>query len=204
MRVPHIAWKRSRARPGTGRSAVRTLGRRFAVLAAGSSLAAAGLAASLAPAAAADTGNPLGLAPAEARQLQHKVDVALAHVDGAKQIAQNKIALPEGGVVTYSTPAQPIGEGFCEGGEFCVYEDEGFTGAWAIDYFYYGTYDLSPYYSNKVSSWDNDQWGTGVGEIWDYQSGADELLESSSWYPTAHYYVGNGDNDRTDYIVLHG
>lgn len=139
------------------------------------------LAAALLPAspAAASGSEGVTLTAVQARQLDDRIDAALARVPGGKRIGVNEVAWADGNVVmTFGVADGKVGArayGACDSGWYCIYEawywnnyDRGLRKLRFRDCTSQGYHnDLYNWgFDNRTSSWDNRS-RAGV-EVYDY------------------------------------
>ncbi|WAU82470.1 peptidase inhibitor family I36 protein [Streptomyces sp. Qhu-G9] len=148
---------------------------------------------------------------ADAR-MEREIAGVLRHNEGAERVGKDRVRLERGVEMTVlpSTRAA-AGMSDCRAGYACVWQYSSYTG-YRLDFYYYGSYDLSNYtvsdgsnWRDKVSSFFNNQTGGAwmVGKDWVSSGGSSQL----AWIfggPGAHAQAQLYEADnRADVIQLY-
>jgi hypothetical protein len=145
-------------------------------------------------------------------RLEREIAGLLRYNEGAERVGKDRVRL-EPGVEMTVLPSTRAAAGMsdCQPGYACVWQYSNYTG-YRLDFFRYGSYDLSNYtvsdgsnWRDRVSSFFNNQTGGAwmVGKDW-VSSGGSSQLEWIFGGPGAYAQAQlNGADNRADVIQLY-
>ncbi|NEB03721.1 peptidase inhibitor family I36 protein [Streptomyces sp. SID13726] len=189
----------------------KSLTMRCASLALGLAAASVFTTALASPSIAAPAQNASSAKAADAR-MEREIAGLLRHNEGAERVGKDRVRLERGVEMTVLPSTRAVaGMGDCRAGYACVWQNSNYTG-YRLDFYNYGSYDLSNYtvsdgssWRDKVSSFFNNQTGGAwmVGKDW-VDSGSGNQLAWIFGGPAPHAMgqLGEADN-RADVIQLY-